>query len=151
MLGPTDADLANTEAGVVISDELWRRRFHAEATVLGLRVRISDIGPDPEVFTIVGVAPKGFHGLATPWTPSQYWVATRQGGGYPVARLKAGTNLERFQHFVYVATATLKEMMRREGGQVINGSTLRYSGQEIDQLRFAVYRAVDVRSPSDPN
>jgi MacB-like periplasmic core domain len=40
---------------VVISDELWKRRFNTEPTIIGKRVRLN--GRD---VTVVGVAPPGF-------------------------------------------------------------------------------------------
>ena len=58
----------------VISDGLWTRRFGRDPSVLGRKVRL-----DNDLFTIVGVMPRGFHqpsrglaGDAELWAPSGY-------------------------------------------------------------------------------
>jgi putative ABC transport system permease protein len=57
----------------VISYESWRRRFHADTTVIGRVVRIN--GAD---FTIVGVAPPGFKGTRTFGFWPEMWVPMAQ-------------------------------------------------------------------------
>jgi len=44
---------------VILSDAFWQHRFSADATVLGKALRI-----DGKPYTIVGVLPRGFHGLS---------------------------------------------------------------------------------------
>lgn len=58
----------------VISDGLWNRRFGRDPSVLGRKVRL-----DNDLFTIVGVMPRGFHqpsrglsGDAELWAPAGY-------------------------------------------------------------------------------
>ncbi len=58
----------------VISDGLWRRRFGRDPSVVGRKVRL-----DNDLFTIVGVVPRGFRqpsrglaGDAELWAPSGY-------------------------------------------------------------------------------
>ncbi|MGD9902571.1 MAG: ABC transporter permease [Vicinamibacterales bacterium] len=63
---------------MVISDELWRRRFRADPAVVG---RVVDLGGRP--FTVVGVMPRGFddfiaaraYGDAALWVPLGYDAA----------------------------------------------------------------------------
>jgi predicted permease len=64
---------ANDERGpgsapyVVLSDPLWRREFHADPTVIGRTVNLST-----HPFTIVGVAPREFHGVEQFFWPDYY-------------------------------------------------------------------------------
>jgi putative ABC transport system permease protein len=73
----------------VLSDRLWRRRYHADAGVIGRGITISD-----EAYTIVGVMPPDFefrYSEAELWTPlrltpASSWVQV-------VARLHAGVSV----------------------------------------------------------
>ena len=73
----------------VLSDRLWRRRYHADPGVIGRGINISD-----EPYTIVGVMPPDFefrYPEAELWTPLRLtatspWLQV-------VARLKAGVSL----------------------------------------------------------
>jgi predicted permease len=60
--GPNSAPL------IVLSDTLWRTRFHADPLVIGTTV---DLNKHP--FTIIGVAPKGFHGTELVIWPD-FWI-----------------------------------------------------------------------------
>jgi putative ABC transport system permease protein len=72
LLMPADYDSNEVESAIVISYDLWRRRFGASPDTVGRVVRISETLERP--FTIVGVAPPGFHGISDPWTASEFWV-----------------------------------------------------------------------------
>lgn len=55
---PSDrADEANAEAVVVISEALWRRRFHADPGIIGRTLKLNQ-----QDLTIIGVAPASFLG-----------------------------------------------------------------------------------------
>lgn len=54
---------------VLLSDALWKRRFNADPSVLG---RSLDLGGKP--YTVVGVMPPGFRGLAG---NAEYWAPVR--------------------------------------------------------------------------
>ncbi len=56
-IGTTDDGARGTGQVVVLSDASWRRRFAADARVLGQEVRLNG-----ETFTIVGVLPSSFQG-----------------------------------------------------------------------------------------
>jgi predicted permease len=60
---PSDEHGANSAPYIILSDAFWRTRFNADTRVLGTTV---DINKHP--FTIVGVAPRTFHG-----TESFFW------------------------------------------------------------------------------
>jgi putative ABC transport system permease protein len=74
-----DEDHVETPAFVaVIADELWRRQFNADPRVIGRSVTI-----DRRPFTIVGVAPRDFHGVnletTDVWVPLNTHVAVFMG------------------------------------------------------------------------
>lgn len=56
---------------VVISHDLWRTRFDSDGGVLGTGLTINGTA-----FTIVGVAPEGFHGTEAGLTPNDVWIPT---------------------------------------------------------------------------
>lgn len=77
---------------VVISHDLWERRFHSDPHAIGQEVRIRGVA-----FTVIGVAPASFLGLVDPWTRVQCWYtsifptrrASTEAGGL-IGRLKPG-------------------------------------------------------------
>src|SRR5216684_4600874 len=54
---PEEDQIPGSHPVVVLSHQLWQRRFGGDSGVVGSNIRI-----DGHAFTIVGVAPKGFHG-----------------------------------------------------------------------------------------
>jgi len=96
------------ERVVVLSDELWRRRFNADRNALGKTINLND-----ESFTVIGVMPPSFR-FPTPdielWTglapiyslPSNStvgdWINSRSLRGYRVVgRLQNGVTVEQAQ------------------------------------------------------
>ncbi len=67
---PAD-DLVNGPAVVILSDRLWRRQFHADPSIIGRAVKLSDTN-----FTVIGVMPASFDNVLSPtaelWTTAQY-------------------------------------------------------------------------------
>jgi putative ABC transport system permease protein len=62
----------------VLSYDMWRTRFGADAGILRTSIRIN--GTD---FTVVGVAPERFHGILTGVPPNDVWIPTAMFGvGY---------------------------------------------------------------------
>jgi len=103
ILLPEDDDPANPESAVVISHDLWTRRFDADPRILGREMKLND-----KIFTVVGVMGPTFKGVSDPWTPSQFWASfaqtwgekTRQFGVAPIGRLKPGITREQAQGLV---------------------------------------------------
>ncbi len=66
-----DDDRPNGAAVAIISDELWRRRFGADPSIVGRTVKLDDIN-----ILIIGVMPAGFEDVSAPrarlWAPLQY-------------------------------------------------------------------------------
>ena len=76
---PADDVTANGSPTIVLSDECWRLRFHADPDIIGKPIAVSK-----HPFTIIGVAPRGFHGTERffrpdvwlPSTTARRWTAT---------------------------------------------------------------------------
>lgn len=58
------------DAVAIIGDRLWRVYFRADRTILGREIRINSVP-----FTVIGVAPPGFHGDLT-GEPEEVWFPT---------------------------------------------------------------------------
>ncbi len=59
---------SNAHPVVVISDQLWRRRFNSDPNIIGKVQRLNNVP-----HTIIGVAPAGFYGTFVGWA-MQFWV-----------------------------------------------------------------------------
>ncbi len=95
----TDAEDRPDAARVaIISDRLWRRRFAADSNVINRGIRL-----DGNLFTIVGVMPRGFSILdknVDIWVPAQFSAASRTPRGrwtMVMARLKKGVTFAQAQ------------------------------------------------------
>ena len=64
----TDEHGPNSAPYIVLSDSYWRVRFHADPRVVGMTV---DLNKHP--FTIMGVAPRSFHGTELFFWP-EFWT-----------------------------------------------------------------------------
>ena len=90
-----DEDQPGREREVVLSDRLWRRRFAADATIVGQNIRLDD-----QNFLVTGVMPASFDfPMATElWTPLALTPAQRANRRNnqleAVARLRPGRTLE---------------------------------------------------------
>ncbi len=93
---------------VMLSDDLWRRRFHADREIVGKTIHL-----DSEGYEVVAVMPKGFNfplklgtNALLPTDQMQYWAPLpidleKEGRGKPnagvIARLKPGVSLAEAQ------------------------------------------------------
>jgi len=96
-------DHGDAEKVMLISYDLWQRRFNGTPDILGKRLRVADFGGNDSPSTIIGVLPPGFHFANS---TSDYFVplrATGRGRNSParnreiVARLKDGVTLPQAQ------------------------------------------------------
>jgi putative ABC transport system permease protein len=96
-------DNGDAEKVMLISYDLWQRRFNGTPDILGKRLRVADFGGNDTPSTIIGVTPPAFHFANT---TSDYFVplrATGRGRNSParnreiVARLKEGVTLQQAQ------------------------------------------------------
>jgi putative ABC transport system permease protein len=96
-------DHGDAEKVMLISYDLWQRRFNGTPDILSKRLRVNDFGGNDSPSAIIGVMPQGF---AFANLDSDYFVplrATGRGRNSPVrnrwviARLKDGVTLEQAQ------------------------------------------------------
>jgi putative ABC transport system permease protein len=85
---------------VIISDDLWRRRFNSDPNVIGSKIKLDR--NDVETFTVVGVAPPEvqFPARTDVWMPDIDIASTDERGGHDlraVARLKRGKTMDEAQ------------------------------------------------------
>ncbi len=123
---------------VVISDTLWKTKFHGDTGVLGKTFRIDDV-----VSTVVGVMPAGFKTFA-PWfsgkradvweplNPEDARYANRAGFFIvPLARLKRGVTLPQAQLEMDVLAQALEKAYPEQNKGV---------GAEVVSLHETLYK-----------
>jgi putative ABC transport system permease protein len=64
-----------THPVAVISHDLWRTRFGSDPDIIGKPVKVNG-----SPFTVIGVAPREFHGLADMEEPTDLWVPLMMSG-----------------------------------------------------------------------
>ena len=144
---PEEDDVANPELSIVISHDLWTRRFESTPDVLGRRVRLND-----RYFRVIGVAAPGFEGLSDPWHPVQAWVTAAQAmdnriGLGPVGRLKPGVTFEHVEAWM-TARAPL---VREERWQHFGGRFRAGNPHWRQEGTYLARRASDVQVPWNPD
>jgi len=90
----------------VISDRLWRRRFHADPHVIGRAITVSE-----EVFTIAGIMPREF---AFPSSDVELWLPLRVTPAFKmwfqvVARLKPGITVQQAGSALQIVARQLEQ------------------------------------------
>ena len=63
-----EAGGSSAEPVVVMSHNLWQRRFGGDPSMIGKAVRLTG-----QAFTVIGVAPRGFRGTEL-WTDMDFWI-----------------------------------------------------------------------------
>ncbi len=142
---PEEDDVTNTQLAIVISYDLWTRRFQRDPAILGKQIRLND-----KVFSVVGVIGPEFTGLSGPWLPSNFWVVWAQydplrywgSGTGVIGRLKPGVSLEQARAVVTVQSAQLRREWVERMGESARGWNPDPS---------LVLPASDVRMPLDPS
>ncbi|HVX67768.1 MAG TPA: ABC transporter permease [Bryobacteraceae bacterium] len=103
--GPEKSDAPGAHPVAVLSHALWTSRYHADPSVIGTTVRLNRYP-----FTIIGVAPKDFHGSMPGlsfdlWAPAMMFGQLTAAGEFylgdrrtrmffALARLKPGVSIE---------------------------------------------------------
>ncbi|MHB1326619.1 MAG: ADOP family duplicated permease [Gemmatimonadales bacterium] len=89
-------DRAGAAGAVVLSDELWRRRFGTDPAIIGRPVTLSD-----ESYVVVGVMPRQFENVLGPaaelWTPLRFEPGEGRAWGHHlrmIGRLRPGESLD---------------------------------------------------------
>jgi len=115
-------DSADADRVMLISYDLWQRRFGGAADVLGKRLRVADFGGNVDPSTIIGVMPPNFT-FAGP--KSDYFIPLRPTGRlrnsparnrWVVARLKPGVTLDQAQEGANQFAAYLERDSPRNKG-----------------------------------
>ncbi len=60
LIGPTEGQVPGADPVVVLSYSLWKARFGGDPSFIGKKVLV-----DGHPFTVIGIAPEGFHGLTS--------------------------------------------------------------------------------------
>ncbi|MGD1081926.1 MAG: ABC transporter permease [Candidatus Sulfotelmatobacter sp.] len=93
-------DVLNGPKVVMLSNNLWRRRFGGDRTIIGSQVRLDD-----DNYTVIGVMPRGLDNVLAPsaevWSPLQYnagnigSIQAREWGHHlrMVGRLRTGVSM----------------------------------------------------------
>lgn len=113
-----DDDSPGASPTVLLADSLWRRRFGADADVVG-----RDVSLNHEPYTVIGVMPPGFDfpgnaALWMPMAPALAGTARDQRGVSVMARLRPDTDLARAR--AEVATIS-RRLHRRHPAPVESG------------------------------
>lgn len=116
---------------VILSDGLWRRRFHADSQIVGKIIHFNSEG-----YQVLGVMPKGFNfpfpSGSNGQLPNQYWMPlgadlAREQHGDPntgvIARLKEGVSIKEAQ----VQLETACQMLQQEYPATNKGLSARLS------------------------
>ena len=155
-LDESDDDPATTEVAVVISHELWMRKFRGDPGVVGRRVRLNAVHA-----TVAGVAAPGFEGLSDPFSPTQLWVAGAQMyraegdpwtpfTGGPIGRLRPGVTIEQVRSFFAVTLPEWKQGRIDRLRTQVTADRYERLRQSTQAIQILVYRAVDTRMPFNP-
>jgi len=104
----SEHDLPGNKRVIVLSDDLWRRRFHSDPDIVGKTIHL-----DSEGFEVVSVMPRGFNfplklgtNAQLPTDQMQFWMPlgldlAKEQHGAPnagvIARLKPGVGLHEAQ------------------------------------------------------
>jgi predicted permease len=113
---------------LVLSDAYWKRRFGADPRVVGSSVRMNS-----HAFTVVGVAPAGFHGVDLQDVPD-VWI--------PVSMLlEVSPNLAQFKPFERRGFAWLEGIARLE-----DGVTPEQGAAQLNTIRSRVARELKVEN-----
>ena len=112
-----DEDQPGRESVVILSDQLWRQRFGADANVVGRTITL-----DGNPHTVVGIAPPGFDFPASAqiWTPIAIRLETRNTFIIPVVgRLRRGMTSLQARNELETIAASLPRDPRDNGDKSI--------------------------------
>ena len=90
---PQDAQSGNTERAVVLSHQLWQRRFASNSGVVGQKLTLNN-----ETFSIIGVMPASFQYPED----AELWVPSRLAMPEPPGAANANATTNRVLHYLLV-------------------------------------------------
>src|SRR5688500_15419445 len=112
LLGPNDEREQGGGAVVVLSEEFWRRRFGARQEVIGQPLIVNG-----QALTIVGVAPRGFHGTTIGIRPLFYVPSSMRDIMVPPIKVLD----ERRAHWLYLFARLKPAVSREHARDALNG------------------------------
>lgn len=123
---PTD-DRAGAPLVVMLSDGLWRRRFGADASIVGRSITLDDRSA-----LVIGIMPRDFVSVLAPaselWTPLQYDMSQGRAWGHhlrTIGRLRAGTSpAQATRELNTLGTAVLRELRPETYGPEVTFSSI---------------------------
>src|SRR5215469_2610841 len=128
---------------VILSNELWHRRFGGDKSIVGQQIRLDD-----QSFTVIGVMPSAFENVLAPsaeaWSPLQYNAGnvtstdTREWGHHlrMVGRLRAGVSQSQARNdLAGIVSTPVSEFPRPRWAALAQGLI-------VDSLQDDVNRAV---------
>jgi putative ABC transport system permease protein len=144
-----DEDQPGRNHVIILSDDLWRRRFDADPAIIGKTIRAND-----ENYAVVGVMPPGFNfPLKMPTTarlPSQqmgYWIpfgldidrlSRADASGNAIARLKSGVSLKQAQSEMDLLAARLaRDYPQTNAGRELRLVSLK--DQVVGEVRLTLF------------
>ncbi|HLJ45689.1 MAG TPA: ABC transporter permease [Bryobacteraceae bacterium] len=139
-----EEDRVNAPSTVILSEDLWRRRYGADRDIIG-----KSIGVGSSQSRVVGVMPRGFHfpDVAELWMPLQLdpkHNSRTDHGLEGIARLRPGATVERAQDDLRgIMQQIIREHPTENYGQTVNVSPYRVRDtQQVKPLLMALLGAV---------
>jgi len=146
LIQPSDDHGPNSAPYIVLSDGLWQSAFNANPGVIGTTVRLNK-----DSFTVIGVAPAGFHGTEKFEWPDYFipvvngfdaqYLADRTGRPLTVlGRLKPGvTARQAAENLTAIATELAKEYPKTDTGVPLRLIRPGMQGDAGDVIRGFLY------------
>ncbi|MGB6876904.1 MAG: ABC transporter permease [Candidatus Acidiferrales bacterium] len=126
---PSEGSIAGADPVVVLSYAYWQSRFNGDPGVIGKKASINGVP-----VTIVGVAPKGFHGLTSLMdfqgyiplgmgamlkdVPKDFFAARHNAAVGLIARLRTGVSLQQAQAALNVVAQRLSQQYPTTDGKM---------------------------------
>ena len=136
LLGTQDDRVDGQAESVVLSYTYWQTEFGGDPDVLGRTLTVNDVP-----LTIVGVAPRDFHGMAVSARPSVFVPVTMSGGGTGLAAAVSTPNHTRRDHYWAHLFARLKPGVTREGAAAAMNTLYRAILSEVEAPRLLPFTA----------
>jgi putative ABC transport system permease protein len=151
---PSEGRVAGADPVVVLSYAYWQSRFNGDPSVIGKKASVNGVP-----VTIVGVAPKGFHGLtslmdfqgyiplgmgaALKDVPKDFLAARDNAAVGLIGRLRAGVSLQQAQAALNVLARRLSQQYpKADGGMTLSVIHLGPVGLITDPANLGMFPLV---------
>jgi putative ABC transport system permease protein len=147
---PSEGSVAGADPVVVLSYAYWQSRFNGDPSVIGKKASINGVP-----ITIIGVAPKGFHGLVSVMdfqgyiplgmaaalkdVPKDFLAARENAAVGLVARLRTGVSLQQAQVALNVVAERLSQQYPTTNAKMtLNALRLGPAGLMVDPTNLEI-------------